>query len=50
MDHAPLAAKPLRDVLVMLVLLLAALFLILASPRRRAGDIPRRTLPIIGQT
>ena len=50
MDHASGAAKPLRDVLVMLVLLLAALFLILAAPRRRGGEIPRRTLPIISQT
>ena len=34
----------------MLVLLLAALFLILASPRQRAGEVPPRTLRIIGQT
>ena len=50
MDHTSPAPRPLRDVLVMLVLLLAALFLILASPRRRAGEIPRRTLSIVGQT
>ena len=49
-DHASPAAKPLRDVLVMLVLLLAALFLILASPRQRAGEVPLRTLRINGQT
>jgi hypothetical protein len=49
-DHCPPSpAKPLRDVLVMVVFLLAAMFLMLASSGRRgAGEIPLRALPDTG--
>jgi hypothetical protein len=49
MDHVS-RAKSLPDVLVMLVLLLAALFLILATPRQRSGEVPQRSLSVVGQT
>jgi hypothetical protein len=45
--HQP--PTPLRDVLVMLVFLIAALVLMFASSgRRRAGQIPQQALPITG--
>ena len=44
------AAKPSRDVLVMVVFLLAALILMYASPaRRRPGPVPRHPMPFTGQ-
>jgi hypothetical protein len=43
-------ARPLRDAMVMVVFLLAALFLMFASSgRRRAGQLPQQALPSIGQ-
>jgi hypothetical protein len=45
--HQP--STPLRDVLVMVVFLIAALVLMFASSgRRRAGQIPQQALPITG--
>jgi hypothetical protein len=49
-DRPQPAAKPLRDVLVMVVFLLAALVLMsVSSGRRRAGQVPQRALPVTGQ-